>query len=269
MANYFVPRDHNRKPQGLNPTMPLHTPAQLAMGATKKTPQEAAQQYLLFEEHARLERLICLMRQSSRQSLSKKMQAVYDMFIPTHAVGVPNKYVRTELVMSQIGTAISGNPHLDETIYNDVMQCRLSVAGILEYYVQGAEISIRGKETTDRIYDIVQTYLAAWAGGYYDEAENANAMEIVGVPSTNELKAPLPDLRYAEEFAAGLFPKTTRGLFGVRTDTLKLLQSRLTPTLVKPVPQTATPVTRKSFSDSISKRLLDESRATPDRNKRK
>lgn len=89
--------------------------------------------------------------------------------------------------LEHFGMPMSGDPVADKAVANELRDLFIPISTMVDYYRNGAQISIKKKSDTKEIYDRITAHLIAWKGALED--------------SLNLPNAPLEDLKWLDEFA--------------------------------------------------------------------
>lgn len=115
--------------------------------------------------------------------------AIFDNIYP---VSVSHRDMQTDFQLKNFGMPTSGDDVLDKQMHGEMVDTYMTINQIVEYFKAGVVITVRDREDTKRIYDIVSGYMTAWA----------TALET----GLNIGGAPVDDLVLLDRFAGTVFP---------------------------------------------------------------
>lgn len=111
-----------------------------------------------------------------------------------YPIRVPSLEMQSPDYIKYFGTPDSGDENTNRQMREELVDVRIPISDMAEYYSQGVQVSIPDPKTTKEIYERIMDHLRAWK----------HAMDESIHPGT--LPAILDDLIKLDNFAAALFP---------------------------------------------------------------
>lgn len=92
-----------------------------------------------------------------------KHSAAYKIFHYEWDIALPQMYVYTEEYMRQYGLVVTGDSGYDNSLPNQLIGGRYTIAQMAELMDEGATIQVHNPEDTKKIYDIISRHLEDWS----------------------------------------------------------------------------------------------------------
>jgi len=94
--------------------------------------------------------------------MGNEHNAAREIFHRMFNVSIPEIYFHSQEEIDLFGMPTSGNKGVDETVLNSPRFTYLSIAGLTEFYDEGAPITFSKPSDTVMIYQLIQEHLSDW-----------------------------------------------------------------------------------------------------------